>query len=144
MRANAVRIVGGIQLFLYLLAGFLFLLSFYQLLLAIDESLQESKYAIGVLRAMGMKRGQVTSLSVTEASANIIAATTIGFILGRLLSAVAMSVLTNLLEMPLDTSLNLRELLVLISISIFTVYLGTKISVTIMNKKKITAILKGD
>ena len=91
-----------------------------------------------------MKRGQVSSLTVTEASANIIAATTIGFILGRLLSAVAMSVLTNLLEMPLDTSLNLSQLLVLISISIFTVYLGTKISVTIMNKKKITAILKGD
>jgi len=144
MRANSVRIVGGIQLFLYLMAGFLFLLSFYQLLLAIDESLQESKYAIGVLRAMGMRKGQVTNLTVTEALANIIAATTIGFILGRFLSVVAMSVLTNLLEMPIDTSLNLGELLVLISISIFTVYLGTKISVTILNKKKITAILKGD
>ena len=144
MRANSVRIVGGIQLFLYLMAGFLFLLSFYQLLLAIDESLQESKYAIGVLRAMGMRKGQVTNLTVTEALANIIAATTIGFILGRFLSVVAMSVLTNLLEMPIDTSLNLGELLVLISISIFTVYLGTKISVTIINKKKITAILKGD
>jgi len=144
MRANSVRIVGGIQLFLYLMAGFLFLLSFYQLLLAIDESLQESKYAIGVLRAMGMRKGQVTNLTVTEALANIISATTIGFILGRFLSVVAMSVLTNLLEMPIDTSLNLGELLVLISISIFTVYLGTKISVTILNKKKITAILKGD
>ena len=126
------------------MAGFLFLLSFYQLLLAIDESLQESKYAIGVLRAMGMRKGHVTNLTVTEALANIIAATTIGFILGRFLSAIAMSVLTNLLEMPIDTSLNLNELLVLISISIFTVYLGTKISVTILNKKKITAILKGD
>ena len=144
MRANSVRIVGGIQLFLYLMAGFLFLLSFYQLLLAIDESLQESKYAIGVLRAMGMRKGQVTNLTVTEALANIISATTIGFILGRFLSVVAMSVLTNLLEMPIDTSLNLGELLVLISISIFTVYLGTKISVMILNKKKITAILKGD
>ena len=91
-----------------------------------------------------MRKGHVTNLTVTEALANIIAATTIGFILGRFLSAVAMSVLTNLLEMPIDTSLNLGELLVLISISIFTVYLGTKISVTIMNKKKITAILKGD
>jgi len=144
MRANSVRIVGGIQLFLYLMAGFLFLLSFYQLLLAIDESLQESKYAIGVLRAMGMRKGQVTNLTVTEALANIISATTIGFILGRFLSVVAMSVLTNLLEMPIDTSLNLGELLVLISISIFTEYLGTKISVTIINKNKITAILKGD
>lgn len=91
-----------------------------------------------------MKKEQVTSLAIIEASANIIAATTIGFFLGRILSAVAMSVLTTLLEMPVDTSLKLEELAVLISISILTVYLGTKFSVMMLNKKKITAILKGD
>lgn len=144
MRANCIRTVGGIQAFLYLIAAFLFLLSFYQLLLSIDESLQEGKYSIGVLRAMGMKKEQVASVTVAEACANIIAATAIGFILGRIMSTLAMSVLTNLLEMPVDTRFFLEELFVLITISISTVYVGTRVSVAVLNQKKVTAILKGD
>ena len=70
--------------------------------------MQESKYAIGVLRAIGMKNKKITSLNMTEVSSNIIAASTIEFILGRFLSAVAMSVLTNLLEIPIDTRMGVR------------------------------------
>ena len=123
---------------LIFLTSFLVILAFYQLILSIDEGLRENKYAIGVLRAMGMKKYQVSRITVIEASSNIVSATILGYVLGHMITVVTMSVLVNTLEMKVTNEFNLKYMLILIVINIIIVMTGAKISMHFENKKRIT------
>ena len=80
--------------------AFLFLLAFYQLLLSIQESLESSKWQIGVLRSMGMTKKQVSLLTLIEFACNILSATLIGFAAGYLLGVVTLQSIFLLQEVP--------------------------------------------
>jgi len=69
----------------------LFLLGFYQLILNIQANLKDSKWQIGVLRSMGMNKKDIESLTLVEATANILSASMLGFLVGFILSYVTIN-----------------------------------------------------
>ena len=135
--------LGNFLLFFNGIIALLFLLSFYQLVLSIDQNLKENKYQIGVLRSMGMNKKDIMSMTLIEATCNIVAATILGFFTGYLLGGCTINMLTTIWESPLVQTIEWAKLGWLIVISVGTVYFGTRISIGVVNKMKISSILKG-
>ena len=49
----------GISIFLYIIVGFQFILTFFQLILSIEANLKENQVQIGILRAIGLTKNDV-------------------------------------------------------------------------------------
>jgi len=130
-------------LFLSLITGLLFLMSFFQLLLSIEGNIKDNQWQIGVLRSMGMTKQDITSLVLAESTANILAAVFIGFLIGYVVMVSSMSVMNTMFEMPINFDVDWLTLGVLMSISILTVVVGTNLSVRYVNSMRIAKILKG-
>lgn len=116
-------------LFLTLITALLFLMSFFQLLLSIEGNIRDNQWQIGVLRSMGLTKDAVKSLVLTEATANILTAVLIGFVIGYIVMVTSMSVMNTIFELPINFNIDWVTLCVLMLISIATVYVGTNLGV---------------
>lgn len=130
-------------IFLYMITGLLFLMSFFQLLLSIEGNIKENQWQVGVLRSIGLTKDCVKSIVLTEATANILTAELIGFVIGYIVMVSSMSLMNTIFELPINFDIDWLTLLLLMSISVFTVYIGTGIGISQVNKMKISKILKG-
>lgn len=90
-----------------------------------------------------MTKDAVKSLVLTEATANILTAVLIGFIVGYIVMVTSMSVMNTIFELPINFDIDWLTLCILMSISIVTVYIGTNLGVRHVNRMKISKILKG-
>mmetsp|Transcript_11015 Transcript_11015/g.16712 ORF Transcript_11015/g.16712 Transcript_11015/m.16712 type:complete len:141 (+) Transcript_11015:4154-4576(+) len=132
------------QLMFTIIIAMLFVLSFFQFILSVQANLKESKWQIGVLRAIGLKKDSVSSLVLIESSAVILAATLIGFIVGYVITILSVSLFQVIAELPTDYSVDWVSLVSLTLLGLVTVWVGTKMSMHIINSKRITQILRGD
>lgn len=129
--------------FFNIIIAMLYVLSFYQLILSIDANLNDNIYQIGVLRSMGVTKKDVLTITQIEASANILAATILGFFTGYAQGIISVTMLNTIFEIPVDRRVNWPKLGFLIGISFIIVHFGTRLSVSLVNRKKISSILKG-
>lgn len=116
-------------LFLSLITALLFLMSFFQLLLSIEGNIRDNQWQIGVLRSMGLTKHSVTSIVLTEATANILTAVLIGFFVGYIVMVSSMSVMNTMFELPINFDVDWSTLCILMGISILTVVIGTHMGV---------------
>ena len=130
-------------IFLYMITGLLFLMSFFQLLLSIEGNIKENQWQVGVLRSIGLTKSDVKSVVLTEATANILTAELIGFFIGYIVMVSSMSLMNTIFELPINFDIDWLTLFLLMSISVLTVYIGTGIGISHINKMKISKILKG-
>lgn len=130
-------------IFLYMITGLLFLMSFFQLLLSIEGNIKENQWQVGVLRSIGLTKSDVKSVVLTEATANILTAELIGFFIGYIVMVSSMSLMNTIFELPINFDIDWLTLILLMSISVMTVYFGTGIGISHINKMKISTILKG-
>ena len=79
-----------------------------------------------------------------EATTNILAAIIIGIVNGHIMKEVSNSLMTTFWEAKQYTIYDWRIMVVLFGIGVITTYVGTKISIGVINRKKISSILKGD
>lgn len=124
--------------------AFLFLLAFYQLLLSIQANLEDNKYQLGVLRSIGLNKSHIHTLTMTEASVNILSATIIGFFTGYVMAIVSLKMISACFELPMSYSLDWIILFWLLAVSFSIVVGGTRLCVDYINKKSIYGILKGN
>jgi len=130
-------------IFLYMITGLLFLMSFFQLLLSIEGNIKENQWQVGVLRSIGLTKSDVKSVVLTEATANILTAEIIGFVIGYIVMVSSMSLMNTIFELPINFDIDWMTLFLLMSISVLTVYFGTGLGISHINKMKISKILKG-
>lgn len=130
-------------IFLYMITALLFLMSFFQLLLSIEGNIKENMWQVGVLRSIGLTKSDVKSVVLTEATANILTAEIIGFAMGYIVMVSSMSLMNTIFELPINFDIDWLTLLMLMSISVLTVYFGTGIGISSINRMKISKILKG-
>lgn len=130
-------------IFLYMITGLLFLMSFFQLLLSIEGNIKENQWQVGVLRSIGLTKSDVKSVVLTEATANILTAELIGFVIGYIVMVSSMSLMNTIFELPINFDIDWMTLFMLMSISVLTVYFGTGLGISHINKMKISKILKG-
>jgi len=105
----------------------LLVLAFYQLLLTIDSNIKGAIWQTGLLRSLGMNQNDIDNIIMDESQANILASCIIGCIGGYALSIVVVKELATANEMKGDYNFMWREMLGFISISLFCVYIGTKL-----------------
>ena len=130
-------------IFLYMITGLLFLMSFFQLLLSIEGNIKENQWQVGVLRSIGLTKHCVESIVLTEATANILTAELIGFLVGYIVMVSSMSLMNTIFELPINFDIDWLTLIFLMAISVLTVYIGTGLGVSQVNKMRISTILKG-
>uniref|UniRef100_A0A7S3CSM5 ABC3 transporter permease C-terminal domain-containing protein n=1 Tax=Strombidium rassoulzadegani TaxID=1082188 RepID=A0A7S3CSM5_9SPIT len=134
----------ALTLILSLIIAFLFLLSFFQFVLAVQANLKDNQWQIGVLRAMGMNQGDVRVMTLVESTSVILSAIVLGFGVGYVMTVATLSVIHITQEMPIDYSIDWKMVGALFSMALLTVNYGTDLCISQVSKKKITAILKGD
>mmetsp|Transcript_5381 Transcript_5381/g.9036 ORF Transcript_5381/g.9036 Transcript_5381/m.9036 type:complete len:209 (-) Transcript_5381:11-637(-) len=133
--------IGLVLLLLQGIVAFLFTLSFFQLLLSIQANLKENMWQFGVLRAIGMTKDHIELLTLIEAMGVIFSSIVLGFLVGWSMTLVSMSVIQIIQEMPVDYSVDWGTLGALFAMGALTVYVGTSLSVQLVNRKRISQIL---
>lgn len=131
-------------IFLGLVTILLLALTFFQLVLSIEGNLKSNMWQMGVLRAMGMTQGDVRTLVLVEATANIFAAMLYGVAMGWFNVVLSAKVTQLMQEMESDINFDWITIAALVVISSTIVFLGTLIGVQVINRKKIASILKGN
>ena len=130
-------------IFLYMITALLFLMSFFQLLLSIEGNVKDNMWQVGVLRSIGLRKEEVKQVVLTEATANILAAEVIGCALGYIVMVSSMTLMSTIFELPINFDVDWLTLVMLIAVSVLTVYIGTSIGISQINNQKISKILKG-
>ena len=106
--------------------------------------MRESKWQLGVLRAMGMKKADIKNVTLIESTACIVASLIMGCLIGYFVQIMSTSIPVAIFEFDFYYGINFRMLSLLIFMSLFTVIVGTHLTTKRVNNLKITAILKGD
>jgi len=91
-----------------------------------------------------MNKEDVGQITVIESTALIISSILLGFLVGYFSTLVTMSIFAIFAEFPVDYSVDWVTLLALVGMGLATVFVGTKMSLQVVNKKKISQILRGD
>lgn len=78
---------------------------------------------------MGLSKHSVKTVVLIEATANILSAVMIGFVIGYIVMVSSMSVMNTIFELPINFDVDWVILGILMTISIITVIIGTEIGV---------------
>lgn len=99
-------------------------------MLSIEGNIKENQWQVGVLRSIGLTKHCVKSIVLTEATANILTAELIGFLVGYIVMVSSMSLMNTIFELPINFDIDWLTLILLMTISVLTVYIGTGLGVS--------------
>ncbi len=88
------------MVFLIIVAIISIVLAFFLLLLSNISNIRENVWEFGILRAMGLNKGQVTRIYIYESFSVILSSIVIGFTIGIVISITSDLQTTIFLELP--------------------------------------------
>ena len=100
-------------------------------------------WELGVLRSMGCTRRQITSVIVYELIATTMAAITLGYICGIIVSVLSIAIFHIIVELPMKVELPVNTLIQIFIFAIASMIVGAKYGTSILFKNNIAKILKG-
>ena len=116
----------------------LFIMAFFQLILAIENNFKENVYQIGVLRSIGMTNFEVQTIIFIESTANVQAAILIGALVGYIIKCVAMSELSTFTETRMSYQFDLKLFTLLLLVGFLTTLVGTKLTMQLTRRKSVS------
>lgn len=119
-----------------------FVISFFLLLVSTTQNIKENMWEFGVLRAIGLKKGEVERVYVYESAAVTLSSIVLGFIVGLLLAIVITVQFGLFIELPFSLPFPTYLVLTMVVLSILTTYFASVIPTREINKREIAAILK--
>lgn len=134
--------VGTIKIFMTIFTVLLFVMSIFQLILSVEGNLKDNIWQMGVLRSMGMSKGDVYKLVLMEAAANMLASLALGILIGYLGTHMCMSVMMMMAEVDIENRVDWPVIMAMAAACIGATVLGTGIGVKVVNDRKIAHILK--
>ena len=119
------------------------ILGAFQLVVTVSANISDSMWELGVLRSMGCTRQQITSVIVYELIATTMAAITLGYICGIIVSVLSIAIFHIIVELPMKVQLPTMTLIQIFIFAIMSMVFGAKYGTAILFKKNIAGILKG-
>ena len=120
-----------------------YILGLFQLVLTIQANIRDSQWELGVLRSMGMNKGEVMRITVYELLANNLASIICGFVIGLLVSIGSIGQFLLFLELPFKVVLPYDIFVVVAILSFLTMGAGSWIGTRHLYSKEICSTLKG-
>ena len=120
-----------------------YILGLFQLVLTIQANIRDSQWELGVLRSMGMNKGEVMKVTVYESLANNLASIICGFVIGLLVSIGSIGQFLLFLELPFKVVLPYDIFIVVAILSILTMIIGSWVGTRSLYRKQIATTLKG-
>ncbi len=78
--------------------------------MTVSANISDSMWELGVLRSMGCTRKQITSVIVYELVATTLAAITLGYICGIIVSLLSIAIFHIIVELPMKVELPIKTL----------------------------------
>jgi len=100
-------------------------------------------WELGVLRSMGCTRRQITSVIVYELVATTLAAITLGYVCGIIVSVLSIAIFHIIVELPMKIELPWKTLVQIFIFAVCSMIAGARYGTAILFKKNIAGILKG-
>jgi ABC-type antimicrobial peptide transport system permease subunit len=119
------------------------ILGAFQLVVTVSANISDSMWELGVLRSMGCTRMQITSVIVYELIATTLAAITLGYVCGIIVSVLSIAIFHIIVELPMKVQLPWGTLIMIFIFAIFSMLAGAKYGTSVLFKKNIAGILKG-
>jgi len=109
----------------------------------VSANISDSMWELGVLRSMGCTRQQITCVIVYELIATTMAAITLGYLCGIIVSVLSIAIFHIIVELPMKVELPVNTLIQIFIFAIGSMIAGAKYGTAILFKKNIAGILKG-
>lgn len=112
-------------------------------MVTVSANISDSMWELGVLRSMGCTRRQITSVIVYELIATTMAAITLGYVCGIIVSVLSVAIFHIIVELPMKLELPVAALFQIFVFAIASMIIGARYGTAILFKKNIAGILKG-
>ena len=97
---------------------------------------------MGVLRSIGMSKKDVYKLVLVEAVANLLAALTLGIIIGYAGTYMSMTTMMMMAECNTELTVDWPVIIIMAILCLIGSLIGTSVGVKVVNDRKIANILK--
>lgn len=112
--------------------------------MTLTANIKDSMWELGVLRSMGLTRRQITRVMIYELVSNTLSAMTIGYTSGILVSYLAIAQFYTTVELPITLDLPYYTMGVVGFCALISLVVGAKFGTTVLFKRNIASILKGN
>ena len=130
------------NIFIIFLGIIAFIISFFMLLVATTSNIKENMWEFGVLRAIGLRKVQITRIYLYEALAVYLSAALLGMLVGFILATTLSLQFNIFLELPFKITFPYWLVATMLILGLFVTILGTIIPLRSINRRTISSVLK--
>ena len=130
------------NIFIVFLGIIAFIISFFMLLVATTSNIKENMWEFGVLRAIGLRKIQITRIYLYEALAVYLSAALLGMLVGFILATTLSLQFNIFLELPFKITFPYWLVATMLILGLFVTILGTIIPLRSINRRTISSVLK--
>mmetsp|Transcript_2095 Transcript_2095/g.2663 ORF Transcript_2095/g.2663 Transcript_2095/m.2663 type:complete len:243 (-) Transcript_2095:57-785(-) len=131
-----------LEVFMIVVGAVAFIITFFLLLVSTSASIRENEWEFGVLRAIGLRKDQITRVYLYESLCVTVSSCILGLLIGFLL-ALTLSLQFNLfIELPFQVAFPYALTFTMIGLAIAITVVGTVVPMKAINEKQIAGILK--
>ena len=130
------------NIFIIFLGIIAFIISFFMLLVATTSNIKENMWKFGVLRAIGLRKVQITRIYLYEALAVYLSAALLGMLVGFILATTLSLQFNIFLELPFKITFPYWLVATMLILGLFVTILGTIIPLRSINRRTISSVLK--
>jgi len=130
------------NIFIVFLGIIAFIISFFMLLVATTSNIKENMWEFGVLRAIGLRKVQITRIYLYEALAVYLSAALLGMLVGFILATTLSLQFNIFLELPFKITFPYWLVATMLILGLFVTILGTIIPLRSINRRTISSVLK--
>ena len=119
-----------------------FIIAFFLLLVSTSQNIKENVWEFGVLRSIGLRKGEVQRIYMYEAAAITFTSIVLGFIVGLVLAIVITLQFNLFIELPFRLPFPWELTTAMVLLSVVTTFAASYIPTKELNKRQIAGILK--
>jgi ABC-type antimicrobial peptide transport system permease subunit len=132
----------SLQMFMIMVGTVAFILSFFLLIISTTSNINENMWEFGVLRAIGLRKGQIARVYLYESLAVTLSAILLGLCVGFILAWIISMQFNLFLELPFTVAFPYALAFSMVVLAIGTTILGTLLPIYKINQRPIAGILK--
>jgi ABC-type lipoprotein release transport system permease subunit len=131
------------KVYVLILSCMIMVLTFFMLIVAFTQKTRDSTWEHGVLRSMGMTKSQGNTIFGLEAMSIVVSSVLIGLLIGMVVVFLVTNLMAQLMELPHEIHFPIFNCSVLIFLIAVSTYYAVSGPVANVNKRPISAVVKG-
>lgn len=118
-------------------------LAFFMMVVSFSQKVRDLTWEQGVLRSIGLTQSQGNKIFFYEAATIVISSIITGITIGMMVVMLIAGLYAQLVESPRNTVVPQFEIGLIVAICLLATYVAVRVPAVALNKKHISAILKG-